>query len=107
VEELCVKKSEAGRCSAKGAKYDSQGQAMSAAKRVAPGYQELNWSEHWKCEISSRLLRSFRASPFVYARTQGRRASLRSALAPGYHISRLWRSVANYEAAQSHLPIQT
>jgi hypothetical protein len=42
VEELCVKKSEAGRCSAKGAKYDSQGQAMSAAKRVAPGYQELN-----------------------------------------------------------------
>jgi len=27
-----------------------------------------------------------------YALHQGRRASLRSALAPGYHISRLWRS---------------
>jgi len=25
--------------------------------------------------------------------SQGRRASLRSALAPGYHISRLWRCV--------------
>jgi hypothetical protein len=26
-------------CSANGAKYDSQGQALSGAKRVAPGYQ--------------------------------------------------------------------
>jgi hypothetical protein len=27
---------------------------------------------------------------------QGRRASLRSTLAPGYHISRLWRSLESF-----------
>ena len=43
------------------------------------------------CDISA-----FQAlSPRAY-HNQGRRASLRFALAPGYHIPRLWRSVFEF-----------
>jgi hypothetical protein len=34
-------------------------------------------------------------------RNQGRRTSLCSALAPGFHISRLWRSVSTFCAKQA------
>jgi hypothetical protein len=34
---------------------------------------------------------------------QGRRASLRSPLAPGYHISRLWRSLPGANPAHLEL----
>jgi hypothetical protein len=38
-------------------------------------------------------------------RNQGRRASLCSALAPGFHMPRLWRSVSTFWAKQcSRLP---
>jgi len=38
------------------------------------------------------IITLFQSFTVVYAWTQGRRASLCSALAPGYHIPRLWRS---------------
>jgi hypothetical protein len=38
-----------------------------------------------------QLLRSFRASTVIALAYQGRRVSRCSALAPGFHIPRLWR----------------
>ena len=38
-----------------------------------------------------------------YPANQGRRASLCSALAPGYHISRLWRSAYSLELSEISL----
>ncbi len=85
------KKSESGGRSAKGAKYDSQGQALSNAKRVAPGqrYQLKRALKVRNIGSSYSALSELHAH---YAFTQGRRTSRCSALAPGYHISRLWRS---------------
>ena len=37
------------------------------------------------------IFRTFSALSSIDSCVQGRRASLRSALAPGYHIQRLWR----------------
>jgi len=49
--------------SAKGAEYDSQGQALSGAKRVAPGYKESKDYKALKVRNYHRhLCRSFRAS---------------------------------------------
>jgi hypothetical protein len=45
-----------------------------------------------KAEISSPVLRPFSAQKAFYFVTQGRRAPLRFALAPGFHISRFRRS---------------
>ena len=73
--------------SANGAKYNSQWQARSASLLVR----------------SNRLMRALKVRNIIasyYALSelrdclcldQGRRASLCSALAPGYHIPRLWR----------------
>jgi hypothetical protein len=71
--------------------YDSQGQALSAAKRVAPGCEKKETLRPERPKYAPPLLRPFRAgAPFLFG-IQGRRASLRSALAPGYHIPRLRR----------------
>jgi len=48
--------------------------------------------------IKRQLFRSFRASRSI-ALYQGRRASLCSALAPGFHISRLWRCRGDFCAS--------
>jgi len=72
--------------SAKGAKYDSQGQALSNAKRVAlvSRYQLKRALKVRNIGSSYSALSEFHAH---YAFSQGRRASRCSALAPGYHIS--------------------
>jgi hypothetical protein len=62
--------------SAKGADYESQGQARSEAERVAPGERK-------------------RSDPALKARNT-RDISAYSALAPGFHIPRLWRSVSTF-----------
>jgi len=71
--------------SAKGAQYESQGQARSEAERVAPGALKVR-------EISSSIIPLFQSFTATCAVNQGRRASRCSALAPGFHIPRLWRS---------------
>ncbi len=74
--------------SAEGAEYESQGQARSAAQRVARGKRN---------QVRPAALKGrntyFGPSGLVLALfcNQGRRASLRCALAPGFHIPRLWR----------------
>ena len=83
-------KSEFNPHSAEGAKYESQGQALSGAKRVAPGSQD----ELKRALKVRNIFVSYAALSELHSRdafNQGRRASLRSVLAPGYHISRLWR----------------
>ena len=82
--------SEYNNLSAKGAKYESQGQALSGAKRVAPGLPEL-LMEALKVRNIVLRIPLFQSFTSILNFSQGRRASLRSALAPGYHISRLWR----------------
>ena len=44
------------------------------------------------------IFSALQALLFALAATQGRRAPLRFALAPGFHIPRLWRSVSSFEA---------
>jgi len=79
--------------SAKGAEYESQGQARSEAERVAPGYRNRLKRALKVRNSIAYLFRSFRASgSFTFY--QGRRAPLRFALAPGFHIPRRWRSVS-------------
>ena len=78
--------------SAKGAEYDSQGQARSASpldKNVitAKALKERNTAvdiSHFQCSLN-----------FIPA-NQGRRASLRLALAPGYRIPRLRRCATEF-----------
>jgi len=70
--------------SAKGAKYDSQGQARSASPLVQfpesdPGLKGRN---------KRRTISAFQASTLSLLCDPG---ATRFALAPGYHISRLWR----------------
>jgi len=76
--------------SANGAEYDSQGQALSRAKRVAPGEKGIMKRALKVRNIDVNLFRSFRARSLDFL-SQGRCASLCSALAPGYHIPRRWR----------------
>src|ERR1700752_900496 len=87
--------------SAKGAKYESQGQGPSAARHVAPGSKQ-------KSEVSTESA-TYRRSYFALSELhgiviviQGRRASRCSALAPGFHISRLWRSPSILHCVQDH-----
>gem|GEM_PF-1159804 len=56
-----------------------------------------------KCPVAlkGRNTRDISAFQALYPRAycnQGRRAPLRFALAPGFHIPRLWRSVSTFEA---------
>jgi hypothetical protein len=65
---------------AKGAQYESQGQARSEAERVAPGERK-------------------RSDPALKARNTRDISAFQTlcpALAPGFHISRLWRSVSTF-----------
>jgi hypothetical protein len=64
--------------------------ARASAKRVAPGEQEPLAVSTESAKISMLIIPLFQSFTFITL-YQGRRASLRSALAPGSHISRLWR----------------
>jgi hypothetical protein len=68
--------------SAKGAKYESQGQARSEAERVAPGERER--SDPALKARNTRDISAFQALFDRAYRNQGRRASLCPALAPGF-----------------------
>jgi hydrogenase/urease accessory protein HupE len=88
--------------SAKGAEYESQGQARSEAERVvAPG--KTKRSDPALKARNTRDISAFQASFDRAYRNQGRRASLCSALAPGFHIPRLWRSVSTF--CEKHPPL--
>jgi hypothetical protein len=66
--------------SAKVAEYESQGQARSETERVAPGERK-------------------RSDPALKARNTRDISAFQTlcpALAPGFHISRLWRSVSTF-----------
>jgi hypothetical protein len=80
--------------SAKGAKYESQGQARSEAERVAPG--ERKRSDPALKARNTRDISAFQALFGRAYRNQGRRASLCSVLAPGFHIPHLGRSVSTF-----------
>ncbi len=82
-------KSELSPLSANGARYDSQGQVASGASHVAPGKKAISFGA--LKERNKRLDISHLQCSFSIPADQGRRASLRSALAPGYHILRLRR----------------
>src|ERR1043165_9507503 len=68
--------------SAKGAEYQSQGQARSEAERVVAG---CNHSAELRLEY--RRITPFQRCERFNSITQGRRAPLRFALAPGFYIS--------------------
>jgi hypothetical protein len=78
----------------KARKYESHGQALSEAKRVAPWIrsEKLESTESAKYEYYATSYSALSELEKLVAISQGRHASLRSALAPGFHISRLWRS---------------
>jgi hypothetical protein len=88
--------------SAKGAKYESQGQARSEAERVAPG--ERKRSDPALKARNTGNISAFQALFDRAYRNQGRRASLCSVLAPGFHIPRLWRSVSTF-CGNQHLTL--
>jgi hypothetical protein len=82
--------------SANGAQYDSRGQARSEAQRVAPGC-----GKHLRIRPEGPKYHEYYAPsglPGLDSVIQGRRAALRSALAPGCHIARRWRSIFTIEA---------
>jgi hypothetical protein len=68
---------------AKGAKYESRGQALSAAKRVAPWIrsEKLESTESAKYEYYATSYSALSELEKLVAISQGRHASLRSALA--------------------------
>jgi hypothetical protein len=80
--------------SAKVAEYESQGQARSEAERGAPG--ERKRSDPALKARNTRDISAFQALFDCAERNQRRRASLGPALAPGFHIPRLWRSVSTF-----------
>jgi len=73
--------------SAKGAEYESQGQARSASPLVTKSKFRPALKGRHTVRISA-----LQAWPFFGVPDQGRRAPLRFELAPGFHIARLWRS---------------
>ena len=87
--------------------YDSQGQALSGAKRVAPGQHKKIKESTESAKYHRTLFRSFRASRSLCFLPQGRRTSLRSVLAPGYHISRRWRYASSILAVGQPNAIRT
>src|SRR5678816_3806159 len=85
--------------SANGARYESQGQARSASPLVRnnKAYAALKGRNSW-C-----VFRPFRPRSRVVLVYQGRRAPLRFALAPGFHISRRWRYKRRAVGAFTHI----
>ena len=69
--------------------YKSQGQARSEAERVAPGYEEQTLPRPEGPKYTGHYALS--GLEFLDVFDQGRRAPLRCALAPGFHIPRHWR----------------
>jgi hypothetical protein len=87
-----LQKSEIDVGCAKGAEYESQGQALSRAKRVAPGDGRISFPALKERNNSRNVIQIALSALLVFTEPiQGRRASLCSALAPGFHIRRLWR----------------
>src|SRR5829696_3518083 len=76
------------RHSANGARYKSQGQARSASPLVTNQNSDPALKGRNTVRISA-----FQAQTFRFCTYQGRRAPLRFALAPGFYISRRWRSL--------------
>jgi hypothetical protein len=74
--------------SANGAVYDSQGQARSASP-LGTNVNDRESSE--RAEYCGEYFALSVLSSISFPANQGRRASLRLALAPGYRIPRLWR----------------
>ena len=81
----------------KARQYSSQGQALNRAKRVAPGLKAIMILSTESAKYPMRFISLFQSSPLFTRGNQGRRASRCSALAPGYHIPRLWRCLSQYE----------
>jgi hypothetical protein len=79
-----------GNTSAKGAQYESQGQAPNNVRRVAPGKSALI-REALKERNNLVDISHFQCSLQNHSCNQGRRVPLRFTLAPGFHIARLWR----------------
>ena len=67
--------------SAKGEKYESQGQAPSNARRVAPGANNKMATSSERAKQLTTVFRTFSARLDLFSVIQGRRASLCSALA--------------------------
>jgi hypothetical protein len=84
--------------SAKGAEYESQGQVPSKARHVAPGCDMHDQMRPERPKYYGYYALS--ALDQIVFSYQGRRAPLRFALAPGFHISRLWRSVSTFDEAK-------
>ena len=74
--------------SAEGAEYESQGQARSASPLVS----DNQTIPALKGRNLAGVISAFQASNVCGPGNQGRRAPLRFALAPGFHIPRRWRS---------------
>src|SRR6185503_17838324 len=77
--------------SAEGAQYESQGQARSASSLGCDKRNQIR-PERPKYHRYYALLGLHGFNSVV----QGRRASLRFALAPGFYIARLWRSISTF-----------
>jgi len=73
--------------SANGAQYESQGQVRSEAEPVAPGINSKFESSPVRANTVG-IISALQASVSLFGIFQGRRAPLRFALAPGFHISR-------------------
>jgi hypothetical protein len=91
--------------SAKGAKYESQGQARSEAERVAPGERKRS-DPALKARNTRDIFGPFRPYLIVHIATRGDVPRLAPALAPGFHIPCLWRSVFRL-FVQSYLNVRS
>jgi hypothetical protein len=80
--------------SAKGAEYESRGQVPGKARHVAAGCDVHNQIRLERPKYHGYYALS--ALDQIVFSHQGRRAPLRFALAPGFHISRLWRSISTF-----------
>jgi hypothetical protein len=77
--------------SAKGAQYESQGQAPNNVRCVAPGKSTMTLEALKERNNLTLIFRTFSARFKINPCNQGRRVPLRFTLAPGFHIPRLWR----------------
>jgi hypothetical protein len=81
-----------GKRSAKGAEYESQGQARSEAERVAPGKNTIKRASPEKGVIFAYVFRPFRPERHILNKP----GATRFALAPGFYIPRRRRSTCHF-----------
>jgi hypothetical protein len=77
--------------SAKGAQYESQGQARSEASASPPDQYPNRGNAALKGRNTVVHISAFQASTLLLLSQPGATRSLRFALAPGFHIPRRWR----------------